>query len=86
MMVLRSTKTHNITLKNLTRLASKSNNRITGFVNYYGDGKYDRTFDSIEQLIAFGRDSRTEPVIRGHDSILTRVINAENRVSFFTFS
>ena len=46
---------------------------------------------SIEGLITFGRDLRFKDVIRdrgpsfeigGHDSIIFRLMNAENRVSF----
>ena len=68
MMVLLSTEIHSITLKILTLFRSKlrdskSTSQIVTFANYYGDCKYDGTFDSIEEQITFPRDSRFESVI-----------------------
>ena len=66
-MALRSTETHDITVKSLALfrpkiLASRRTNHITRFVNYYGVANVIQFCDSIEAVITFPhgiRDSKS---------------------------
>ena len=68
MIALRAIETNSITLKNLALFRPKlrnssSTNQIARFVNYYCSGinKFDRIFDSIEELKSLPRDGNSKP-------------------------
>ena len=87
MMVLQSTETHNITLKNLALFGAKprdsySTNQIARFVTYYCYG-----VDLIELSIRYKNRKHPNGIeIRSRDSITIPLMIEENRAKFFTVS